>query len=1215
MSFTPASPDGAAPEQLLGEIQWVHALAAGLVRDDSRADDIAQETLLAALKNPPKGNVRAWMSKVLRYRQWNQLRTDQNRRSREQSVARSEALPSTSDVMERAETQRRLVEAVFALKDPYRTTVVMRYFEGMTTDQVAQQQRVEPATVRSRLRRGLEKLREQLDDEYGDRKTWCLALAPLVLMHDQAVASAISAASAVSAGAAAATTSTTTGALTASKASALSISGGLIMSTKAVTAAAVAVVILVGATMVWKTAETSQDQDREQAIAPATVWERDDSAPGAPAADSSSGRGGATDVVLAANDGQPGLAAQSVAAVDDKGTGSIVGRVADESDRPLAGMVVHAVRSNAPAELLDADLPFGLDFLGVEVPDIDDPQRRAETDRSGHFAIGELPDGTYSVVVRGPGRRQHIEKRIEVAADREASVQVQLGEGHRIEGIVVDPTGRPVADAEVAVNGGMMVGGSGGQSIMISIGGKDSGGQVKTTTDRHGRFVLDGLSSGNQTLTATHESWAPGTLADVASGSSNIEVMLKEGSRVDGVVLAPDGTPLADAAVLVTRTFGDPVGEMTTGSDGRFAFDHLPSGQLRFVVAAVGFPTIRESLQITDGEPITDLELRMEIGTAATGLVVDGAGAPVPGARVRLTVEDAHEMGAMATSDADGKFRVEGLAVGEFYQGTVKSKQHLEHDVEPFTAGKGETELGTITLARGGKLIGIVTNAAGEPVAGARVSLRPVKSDDPMAMLIDMGGLEMDFDFGMGKSGKSDDSGAFEIVAVEPGEYDIRARCSGYSTYKGGRVTIRDEDSAQAPPIVLERGFTITGRVLDPSGQPVAGATVSASAGFPDLGAKRAKSDEDGNFEIAGLDDKSYRVSAKSSNFSPATAKDISAGSTDLVLQLQKAASVSGTVVDAATGIAVSSFGIKMTPKARNFQMPDFSLDDLSSWTSGGEVQRFQDAGGVFEVGGHKPGEYTLTVTADGYIAHESIVKLKSGENAVLAISLDRGGAIEGYVRDSNGKPIKGASVIRVEAGKKKKRKHTMSIGMTMTIGGDGAEDPLTTVSSFGDDSDLMTDENGYFLLTGVPPGKVDLQIKHNKFVEGVVKGVDVVRGETRQAPPAVLERGGRIYGTVYNADGNPTQTATVLIFPIEKGKRGEPRFLMPNEKGVYSQSGLRAGEYEIDLHVIEMSGGGGIGMIKAAAGGDEEDEETEPAAIVRLAEGAEVLQDLHPTP
>src|SRR5205814_10341316 len=44
----------ATPEELLAHAGWVRALARELVRDASTADDLVQETWLAALRHPPR---------------------------------------------------------------------------------------------------------------------------------------------------------------------------------------------------------------------------------------------------------------------------------------------------------------------------------------------------------------------------------------------------------------------------------------------------------------------------------------------------------------------------------------------------------------------------------------------------------------------------------------------------------------------------------------------------------------------------------------------------------------------------------------------------------------------------------------------------------------------------------------------------------------------------------------------------------------------------------------------------------------------------------------------------------------------------------------------------------------------------------------------------------------------------------------------------------
>ncbi len=73
-----------------------------LVSDDSRADDLTQEALLAALTSPPRrqGSLRAWLGTVLRYRARSGHRSESRRKEREARAAQPEKLPSTQQVLE-----------------------------------------------------------------------------------------------------------------------------------------------------------------------------------------------------------------------------------------------------------------------------------------------------------------------------------------------------------------------------------------------------------------------------------------------------------------------------------------------------------------------------------------------------------------------------------------------------------------------------------------------------------------------------------------------------------------------------------------------------------------------------------------------------------------------------------------------------------------------------------------------------------------------------------------------------------------------------------------------------------------------------------------------------------------------------------------------------------------------------------------------------------
>jgi RNA polymerase sigma-70 factor (ECF subfamily) len=168
-------------DALLAHRDWIRALARTLVSDASRADDLAQETWLEASTRPPRDarNVRSWLARVARNLARADARAESRRVRRERQVARDEALPDSAELVAQASMHRALVGHVIELDEPYRSTVLLRFFRNLEVSEIAEHQGVPLNTVRTRLQRALEQLRARLDREWGDRSNWCAALLAL----------------------------------------------------------------------------------------------------------------------------------------------------------------------------------------------------------------------------------------------------------------------------------------------------------------------------------------------------------------------------------------------------------------------------------------------------------------------------------------------------------------------------------------------------------------------------------------------------------------------------------------------------------------------------------------------------------------------------------------------------------------------------------------------------------------------------------------------------------------------------------------------------------------------------------------------------------------------------------------------------------------------------------------------------------------------------
>ncbi len=175
---TPLTPDQI--DELLSSRQGLVRLARRLVRDDQTAQDIAQDALVVGLTGAgaAKTSLGPWLSGVAKNMARRELRSDERRRRREQARAKRERVASTESLALRAEAQRRVLAALAELDEPFRSMLLLRYFEELSPKRIAAHTGVPLATVKSRLHRGLTRMRAALDERHEEgRRGWALPLA------------------------------------------------------------------------------------------------------------------------------------------------------------------------------------------------------------------------------------------------------------------------------------------------------------------------------------------------------------------------------------------------------------------------------------------------------------------------------------------------------------------------------------------------------------------------------------------------------------------------------------------------------------------------------------------------------------------------------------------------------------------------------------------------------------------------------------------------------------------------------------------------------------------------------------------------------------------------------------------------------------------------------------------------------------------------------
>ena len=157
--------------RLLEELGWVRRIADRLLLDPNDADDLVQEAWLktrdVCASFESRGRLRAWLAGMVRRMARDTLRARRRRAAREERVAREAARAVAEDGVERIAALESLLQAVRALDERQRSTVLLRYLDGYSTAEIAVAMSVSEELVRKRLSRARAHLRGTLNSQLG----------------------------------------------------------------------------------------------------------------------------------------------------------------------------------------------------------------------------------------------------------------------------------------------------------------------------------------------------------------------------------------------------------------------------------------------------------------------------------------------------------------------------------------------------------------------------------------------------------------------------------------------------------------------------------------------------------------------------------------------------------------------------------------------------------------------------------------------------------------------------------------------------------------------------------------------------------------------------------------------------------------------------------------------------------------------------------------
>ncbi|GIP19483.1 hypothetical protein J40TS1_51250 [Paenibacillus montaniterrae] len=639
-----------------------------------------------------------------------------------------------------------------------------------------------------------------------------------------------------------------------------------------------------------------------------------------------------------------------------------------------------------------------------------------------------------------------------------------------ITGKVYGEGAKPLAGAKVLVGGGTAGDGmAGGVSV--------EGGEVETTTDAAGSFVLENIAEGNRLLSVT--------VAGYIEYKTTVNVVAGETTNIGRIELTT--APIAVTRVSLDKT---ELSLVVGGSSQKLIATIEPRNATNQTVtwsssdssiAEVG--QNGEVTPISEGTAIITVTTRDGAYSATatvtvqsapptvgviTGTVYGEGDKPLAGAKVSVVIGSAGDVlvgggEVETTTDAAGSFVIENIAEGS-YSLTVSAAGYIEYKTTVNVVAGETTDIGRIEL----------TTA---PVAVTGVSL------DKTELTLVVGGPSLELNVTVEPRNATNQAVTWSSSDMSIAEVDQQGKVTPISegtaiitvtTHDGAHTATAMVTVQPAPPTV----GVITGTVYGEGDRPLAGAKVSVvfgSAGDVSVGGGNVETTTDaaGSFVIENIAEGSYSLTVSAAGYIEyKTTVNVVAGEITDIGRIELT-----TAPIAVTGVSLDKTELTLVVGGSSQKLiatvePRNATDQTVTWrSSDSSIAEVDQSGEVRPV---SEGTATITVTTqEGAYSATATVTVHPAQPTV--------GVITGTVYGEGAKPLAGAKV-SVGGG-------TSGDGMA----GDGSADDVSAESG---NVETTTDAAGSFVLENIAEGSYSLIVTAAGYIEYKTT-VNVVAGES----------------------------------------------------------------------------------------------------------------------
>ena len=498
--------------------------------------------------------------------------------------------------------------------------------------------------------------------------------------------------------------------------------------------------------------------------------------------------------------------------------------------------------------------------------------------------------------------------------------------------------------------------------------------------------------------------------------------------------------------------------------------------------------------------------------------------------------------GFRTVTDADGAFRFDvpvptsswttfSLRPSEFHTRDGRDFGMAGgRDEEPLR--EGDNDLGTFVLANAGVIAGRIVDLDGAPISGAHARLERTGP----------GGYTLN-------SNITGADGVYRIGHIPAGRRDAESLADGFVSAKRTGIEVVEREVTAGVDFILHPSPSISGRVLDASGQPLESARVRGWPVGGGMGA-RAESGPDGRFTLLLPEDARYELGATRDGFEELASDSgkytFEPGTDDAELVMHRARRVTFVVRDTVTEEPITQFGLKVIRVRSEYGSSSSSSDEDPAAVS-------EHPDGTVELPGD-PRWDDYTIVAPGYGDQRADVDFDEGGGTRQTIRLATAGSITGRLVHG-GEPVAGPT-IRLRADR-----------LPLRPGVTEGEDDIFS-ENWGPDLDQFAGrkrqfagaDDGTFLIEGLAPGTYAIRLSGAGIAPTSLRGTRVEPGETTTLGEIEAFEPGTIRGQILLADG--FSPGGLSVAPGGPDFADDDKAQMTDARGRFGFTGLAQGTH-----------------------------------------------------